>query len=75
MLAVADLIGRNMRQRSVVVINTVGGDDKQSAAANHANYEFDVVSNRVFEGGAAIKDFTIQTALWWDARPPSLRKQ
>lgn len=62
-LAVAELIGRHLSQRSVVVIKStvpVGTADKvREAVGRHAQHEFDVVSNPEFlKEGAAIKDFT-----------------
>jgi UDPglucose 6-dehydrogenase len=62
-LAVAEMIGRFMSQRCVVVIKStvpVGTADRvREAVAKHARFEFDVVSNPEFlKEGAAIKDFT-----------------
>jgi UDPglucose 6-dehydrogenase len=62
-LAVAEMIGKHLSQRAVVVIKStvpVGTADKvREAVARHSRYEFDVVSNPEFlKEGAAIKDFT-----------------
>lgn len=61
--AVAELIGRNMSQRTVVVIKStvpVGTADRvRELVGRHTTHEYDVVSNPEFlKEGAAIEDFT-----------------
>ncbi len=77
--AVAELIGRNMSQRTVVVIKStvpVGTADRvRELVGRHTTHEFDVVSNPEFlKEGAAIEDFTHPDRIVIGCRSPWARE-